>query len=75
MSEGVTQLHDHALACNLSRFPLYAGLISSINYYRLVAVTSSGILKVKQKLGITFDSGKLGSIDFTKFSKLTMCSA
>ena len=31
MSEGVTQLHDHALACNLSRFPLYAGLISSIN--------------------------------------------
>ena len=35
------------------------------------AVTSSGILKAKQKLGITFDSDKLGGIDFTKFSKLT----
>ena len=43
-------------------------------YYVLVAVTSSGILKGKQKLGITFNSDKLGGIDFTKFSKLTMCS-
>ena len=41
----------------------------------LVAVTLSGILKAKQKLGITFNSDKLGGIDFTKFSKLTMCSA
>jgi hypothetical protein len=41
----------------------------------LVAVTSSGILKAKQKLGITFNSDKLGGIDFTKISKLTMCSA
>ena len=41
----------------------------------LVAVTSSEILKAKQKLGITFNSDKLGGIDFTKFSKLTMCSA
>ena len=41
----------------------------------IVAFTSSGILKSKQKLGITFDSDKLGGIDFTKFSKLTMCSA
>jgi hypothetical protein len=32
-------------------------------------------LKGKQKLGVTFDSDKLGGIDFTKFSKLTMCSA
>jgi hypothetical protein len=35
-------------------------------------------LKEKQKLGVTFDSDKLGSIDFTNlsnFSKLTMCSA
>ena len=40
------------------------------NPYTLVAVTSSGILKAKQKLGVTFNS-----IDFTKFSKLTMCSA
>ena len=27
------------------------------------------------KKGITFNSDKLGGIDFTKFSKLTMCSA
>ena len=39
------------------------------------AVTSSGILKAKQKLGRTFNSDKLGGIAFTKISKLTMCSA
>ena len=38
----------------------------------VVAVMSSGILKVKQKLGVTFNSDKLGVIDFTNFSKLTM---
>ena len=43
--------------------------------YVLVAVGSSRILKGKQKLGVTFNSNKLGLIDFTKFSKLTMCSA
>ena len=43
--------------------------------YVLVAVGSSGILKEKQKLGETFNSDKLGGIDFTKISKLTMCSA
>ena len=43
--------------------------------YTLVAVRLSGILKGKQKLGVTFNSDKLGGIDFTKFSKLTMCSA
>ena len=32
-----------------------------------------GILKAKQKLGVTFNSDKLGGIDFTKFSKLSMC--
>ena len=41
----------------------------------VVAVGSSGILKGKQKLGVTFNSNKLGGIDFTKFSKLTMCKA
>ena len=45
-----------------------------LNWFTLVAVGTSGILKGKQKLGLTFDSDKLGSIDFTKFSKLTMCS-
>ena len=43
--------------------------------YILDAVTSSGILKTKQKLGVTFNSDKLGGIAFTKISKLTMCSA
>ena len=43
--------------------------------YLLDAVRSSAILKGKQKLGVTFNSDKLGGIDFTKFSKLTMCSA
>ena len=38
----------------------------------LVAVRSSGILKGKQKLGITFNFDKQDIIDFTKFSKMTM---
>ena len=41
----------------------------------LDAVTSSGILKAKQKLGRTFNADKLGGIAFTIFSKMTMCSA
>ena len=41
----------------------------------LDAATSSGILKAKQKLGVTFNSDKLGGIDFTKILKLSMCSA
>ena len=43
--------------------------------YIVDAATLLGILKAKQKLGITFNSDKLGGIDFTNFSKLTMCSA
>ena len=43
--------------------------------YTIDAVGSSGILKGKQKLGVTFNSDKLGGIDFTNFSKLSMCSA
>ena len=34
--------------------------------YVLVAVGSSGILKGKQKLCVTFNSDKLGSIDLKK---------
>jgi hypothetical protein len=49
--------------------------LEKIYIYNLVAVGSSGILKGKQKLGVTFNSDKLGGIDFTKISKLTMCSA
>ena len=43
--------------------------------YIVDAVGSSRILIGKQKLGRTFNSDKLGGIDFTKISKLTMCSA
>ena len=43
--------------------------------YNRVVVGSSGILKGKQKLGLTFNPDKLGGIDFTKNLKLTMCSA
>ena len=50
-------------------------LLVIFRVYLLDAVVSSGILKGKQKLGVTFNSDKLGGIDFTKFSKLTMCSA
>ena len=43
--------------------------------YVLDAVRSSQILIGKQKLGVTFDSDKLGGIDLTKFSKLTTSRA
>ena len=43
--------------------------------YVLDAATSSGILKVKQKLGVTFNFDKQDVIDLTKISKMTMCRA
>ena len=50
-------------------------IIAHLSQYLLDAATSSGILKAKQKLGRTLNSDKLGGIAFTKFLKLTMCSA
>ena len=47
----------------------------SIPDSRVDAVGSSRILIGKQKIGLTFNSDKLGGNDFTKISKLTMCSA
>ena len=41
----------------------------------LDAVGSSGILKAKPKLGVTFNFNKQDFIDFTKFSKMTMFRA
>ena len=38
-------------------------------------VTSLGILKAKQELGVTFNLDKQDVIDLTKFSKMTMCRA
>ena len=48
----------------------YFEIIYQLNFLQnylciLVAVGSSGILKGKQKLGVTFNSDKLGGIDFT----------
>ena len=44
-------------------------------YYIVDAVGSSEILKGKQNLGVTFNFDKQNVIDFTKFSKMTMCRA
>ena len=41
----------------------------------VVAVTLSGILKAKQKLGLTFNFDNHDVIDFTKLPKMTMCGA
>ena len=43
--------------------------------YSIDVVTSSGILKAKQKLGVTFNFDKQDVIDLTKISKMTMCRA
>ena len=59
----------------LKIFEMYIFTILIKYMYLLDAATSSGILKAKQKLGVTFNSDKLGGIAFTKISKLTMCSA
>ena len=52
---------------NKSRVMNYGARTSTLCIHILVVVGSSGILKGKQKLGVTFDSDKLGGIDFTKF--------
>ena len=41
----------------------------------LGAIMSSGILKAKQKMGVTFNFDKQDVSDLTKFSKMTMCRA
>ena len=56
-------------------FILLPEYTKKLNRYLLVAVGSSGISKAKQKLGVTFNFDKQDVIDFTKFSKMTMCRA
>ena len=46
-----------------------------VSMYVLDAVRLSGISKGKKKLGVTFNFDKQDVIDFTKFSKMTMCRA
>ena len=43
--------------------------------YLIDAVGLSEILKGKQNLSVTFNFDKQDIIDFTKFSKMTMCRA
>ena len=49
--------------------------VALFQVYLLDAVTSSGNLKAKQKLGVTFNFDEQDVIDFTKFSKMTICKA
>ena len=68
--------HYCSLGIKLPHFynqSLYLGV--RIQLWIVVAVGSSGILKVKQKLGVTFNFDKQDVVDFTKFSKMTMCRA
>ena len=53
----------------------YIKIFVLLMIYNLDAVRSSGILKLKQKLGVTFNFDKQVDIDFKKFSKMTMCRA
>jgi hypothetical protein len=43
--------------------------------YTFDVVGLSGILKEEQKLGVNFNFDKQDVIDFTEFSKMTMCRA
>ena len=76
-----TKWKNHRLAASQSTVP---PLRSSLDFCDamctgriaiLVAVESSGILKGKQKLGVTFNFDKQDVIDLTKFTKMTMCRA
>ena len=51
---------------------IYGSVLNSC-FYILVPVVSPGTRK--QKLGVTFNSDKLGVIYFSKISKLIMCRA
>ena len=81
----VFQGHKPALACNrrvTNSREVYRGIDGALMtmaiphrpiFSRCAHVVRD--LKTKQKLGVTFDSDKLGDTYFTKFSKLTLCSA
>ena len=76
MSQSITQVFKALGMDNFAYFlSCVCSFLKAMHRYTLDAVTSSGILKAKQKLGRTFDSDKLGGIAFTKISKLTMSSS
>ena len=58
--------------CGVKNVPVEKTLVG---HSILVVVGSSGILKAKQKLNVTFNFDKQDVIDFMKFSKMTMCRA
>ena len=60
---------------NSNDFTSQTSVHKKLSLYLIVAVGSSGILKVKQKLGVTFNFDEQDVIDFTKFSKMTICRA
>ena len=74
-------LQDQLSDCSLQRqsgpcfFCAFCPYYKQRYVYLVDAVGSSRILIGKQKIGLTFNSDKLGGNDFTKCSKLTMCSA
>ena len=63
-----------AFVPNFCRNDELSSTMSRVSYL-LDAVDLPRILIGKQKIGLTFNYDKLGGNDFTKFSKLTMCSA
>ena len=60
---------------NVLSFAGYCDLANPVSISLVDAVTSSGILKAKQKLGVTFNFDKQDVIDFMKFSRMTMYRA
>ena len=76
--ETIMRFYDHYSSNgqrNFCQMPCTTMEVWNHSTYILVVVGLSGILKVKQKLGVTFNFNKQDIIDFTKFSKMTMCRA
>ena len=60
---------------HVSSLKIFLKMKGSRKHISIDAVTSSGILKVKQKLVVTYNFDKQDINDLTKFSKMTMCRA
>ena len=59
----------------MGRWGQKMAIFADLQYYLLDVVGLSGILKKNKKLGVNFNFDKQDIIDFTKFSKMTMCRA
>ena len=73
-SSWCVQPPPHPLGVEMGFKWIFLVNILVLDWFKLLciidAVTSSGILKAKQKLGVTFNSDKLGDKNFTKSSHL-----